>query len=195
MNRLARTLLSTLVAACVVLTPTAAGAGNENIVVAVNRTDGVALARAGVDVQTVRSGHVLEENRAYAVTASCTGCQTLAVAFQLVIATKPVKELAPQNEAVATNYECDGCVTWAAAKQIVLETGGPAAVTEAGQARLQAVEDGLRALAADMPTMTLVDLQAAVEAAFQEFLAVAQTEVVRTDTGRRDATIVATRSS
>ena len=67
MNRVARTVLSLVVAAGVVLAPTAAGASDENVVYAVNRTDGGALVRASVDFREVTNGKVEAENRAYAV--------------------------------------------------------------------------------------------------------------------------------
>jgi putative peptide zinc metalloprotease protein len=194
MNRLARTLLSSVIAASVVLAPSAAGASDDNLVVAVNRDDNRAMVRASVDYRKSANGVVDEENRAYAV-AKCTDCQTLAAAFQLVLVTKPPSTFAPHNEGLATNLECDGCVTWASAKQIVVETGGPAALSEAGHARLKAVEDSLEALRYEMPTMTLADLQAAVDAAFAEFLDVALTEIVRTDDGPDDDRVIATQSS
>ncbi len=194
MNRLAKTFLCAVVALGVVLAPTAAGASDENVVVAVNRTDGDALVRANVDYQRVANGKVDEENRAYAA-ASCTGCQTLAAAFQLVLVTTPPSTLAPQNEAFVANVECVECLTWASAKQIVVETGGPAALSVAGLARLRAIEDGLLALEADLPAMTLGQLRAAVDAAFAELLDVARTGIVRADGRRVDGRVIATRSS
>lgn len=193
-NRLARNLLSAAVAVSVVLAPTAAGASDENVVVAVNRTDGAALVQASVDYRKVTNGKVDEENRAYAA-ASCTGCQTLAAAFQLVLVIKPASTLAHENEGSAYNVECVECVTWASAKQIVVETGGAAELTRAGRDRLAAVEDGLWALEDELPTMTLEQLQAAVDGAFAEFLDIALTEIVRTDGGANDARVVANRSS
>lgn len=195
MKRLARTFLSSAVALSVILTPTAAAAGHDNVVVAVNRTDGAPLVRASVEYRKVSNGRVDQENRAYAA-ASCTGCQTLAAAFQLILVTKPASTLAPYNEAFVANVECVECVTWASAKQVVVDTGGKAELTEAGRARLRAVEDGLWALEDELPAMTLGELQAAVDAAYAEFLDIAQTEIVRTDGGDDDdARVVMARSS
>ncbi len=197
MNRRLPPLRSSVVAAIVaaiVLAPTTAGASDENVVVAVNRTDGRSLVRANVDYRKVTNGKVDEENRAYAA-ASCTGCKTLAAAFQLVLVIKPPSTLAPQNEAASYNVECVDCVTWASAKQIVVETGGAAELTRAGRARLQAVENGLLAMEDELPAMTLEQLQAAVDGAFAEFLDIAQTEIVRTDGRANDARVVAARES
>jgi putative peptide zinc metalloprotease protein len=194
MSRPFRILLASVVAIAVVLTPTAAGASDENVVVAVNRTNGAALVEASVDYRKAANRVVDEENRAFAV-ARCVDCQTLAAAFQLVLVTKSPTTFAPQNEGTAVNTECDGCVTWASAKQVVVETGGPAALSEAGHHRLRAVEDSLLALEDQMAGMTLTELAAAVDAAFAEFLDVAQTEIVREDGGPDDARVIASRSS
>jgi len=192
MNRLARNLVSIVVAAGVVLAPTAAGAKDENVVYAVNRTDGGALVRASVDFREVRNGRVDQENRAYAV-AQCVGCRTLAAAFQLVLVTKPPTTLAPQNEAVAVNNECDSCVTWASAKQIVVEAGEKAQLTKSGRARLEGVENGLESLAEGMIDKTLEQLSAEIDFWFAEFLDVAQTEIERTDGGGKDGRVISSR--
>ena len=193
MNRMAKTVISCVIATCVVLAPTAASArSGDNFVVAINEDDDTAKVEASV-VYRVANKNVDEDNRAYALNR-CIGCQTLAVAFQLVLITKPPKAETPHNEAFAANVECEGCVVWASAKQILVKTGGPATVSAAGQARLAALEDSLEALEAEMPAMTLGELQAAADAAFGEFLDIAQTEVVRTDGGANDAQVT-TRSA
>jgi len=190
MNRVARTVLSLVVAAGVVLAPTAAGASDENVVYAVNRTDGDALVRASVDFREVTNGKVEAENRAYAV-AQCVGCRTLAAAFQLILVTTPPTTFVPQNEGVAVNNECTSCVTWASAKQIVVEAGGKAALTKSGRARLDAVENGLESLEAGMMDKSLELLAAEIDFWFAEFLDIAQTEIERTDGGPDDARVIA----
>ena len=192
MNRMARTVLSLVVAAGVVLAPTAAGASDENVVYAVNRTDGDALVRASVDYREVTNGKVEAENRAYAV-AQCVGCRTLAAAFQLILVTKPPTILAPQNEGVAVNNECDSCVTWASAKQIVVETGGKADLTKSGRARLEGIEAGLESLQEGMMDKSLEQLAAEIDFWFAEFLDVAQTEIERTDGGPKDDRVISSR--
>jgi|GraSoiStandDraft_46_1057282.scaffolds.fasta_scaffold310674_1 putative peptide zinc metalloprotease protein len=192
MNRLARTLVSLAVAGAVVLVPSGAGASDENVVVAVNRTDGGALVRASVDYRKVNNGEVDEENRAYAV-AQCVGCRTLAAAFQLVLVNKPPSVVAPQNEAVAVNNDCDSCVTWASAKQIVVETGGPADLTKAGRDRLDGVERGLASLEDHMLDKSLEQLAAEIDFWFAEFLDVAQTQIVRIDGGPNDARVISSK--
>ncbi len=192
MNRLARTLLSLVVATGVLLVPTAAGASDENVVYAVNRTNGGALVRASVDYRKAANSTVDEENRAYAV-AQCVDCRTLAAAFQLVLVTNPPSALAPQNEAVAINNGCDGCVTWASAKQVVVEADGAAALSDHGHERLKAVERNLEALQGQMMDMPIQQLAADLDFWFAEFLDVARTEIVRTDGAPNDARVIASR--
>jgi putative peptide zinc metalloprotease protein len=176
-NRMARGLISVLAAAAVVLAPTAAGASDQNIVIASNQTDGAAVVNAGVQYRVAPNGVVDEENGAYAG-ASCSDCQTFAAAFQLVLVTREYRTFVPQNEAFAANVVCESCLTWAAAKQVIVVTDGPAALTGNGHLRLQAIEDQLHALQASLPAMTLADLAGEVDAAFAELLDVARTEIM-----------------
>jgi putative peptide zinc metalloprotease protein len=195
MNRMTRAFLSSVIAVSVILAPTAAGASDENSAVAINRTDGSSIVRASVDYRTVKNGKVDQENYAYAV-AKCTNCRTLAAAFQLVLITRPATKFVPVNKAYVANFECNGCVTWASAKQILVETGGPAELSASGRARLAALEDRLLAIEDDLPAMTtLGELVTAVDSAFDEFLDIAQTEIVRTDGGPKDSRIVAADSA
>ncbi len=152
MNRISRIVVTTVVALGIALAPTAAGASDTNIVVALNGTDGAAVARARVDYRVARDGVVDHDNRAYAG-ASCTGCQTLAAAFQIVLITRDPQTFVPHNDAQVVNYECVQCVTWASAKQVLVQTGGPADLTKTGRARMKALESQLLGLQAQMPSM------------------------------------------
>ena len=194
MNRVARSLLSSVVVAAVVMAPTAAGAKDSNVAVATNETDGAAVVEASVQYRKTANGVVDEENLAYAA-ARCAGCQTVAAAFQLVLVTKDVDTLVPHNEAFAGNLMCEECLTWASAKQVVVSTGGPASLSDTGHGRLKALEDRLEALEANLPSLSLTDLQAELDGASGELLDIAQTEVVRDDGGANDAKVVATRTS
>lgn len=194
MNRRAHLFLSCLLAIAVALTPTAAGAADANVAVAANEIDGAAVVEASVQYRVDADGRVDPINRAVAA-AKCTGCQTLAAAFQLVLITADYDMFVPRNSAYVNNVECVECVTWASAKQVLVETGGPAHLSGSGQQRLQAIEDRLEALEADLPRMTLEALQAALNAEVEELVAIAVEEVVRTDGGPDNAAVVAVQSS
>ena len=87
--------------------------------------------------------------------ASCVDCQTVAVAFQLVLVTKDRRKFAPRNRADSVNMLCEECLTWASAKQVIVATGGPATLSQAGQARMLALEARIEALEPDLPRMSL----------------------------------------
>ncbi|HJV09408.1 MAG TPA: hypothetical protein VJ653_06990 [Acidimicrobiales bacterium] len=194
MNRMARALLSLPIAVALLLAPTAAGASDDNIVVATNETDGSAVSSASVQYRIVPNGVVDEQNLAYAA-ARCTDCQTLATAFQLVLVTREFRTFVPKNEAFAANVECESCLTWATAKQIIVVTDGPAALTGNGHIRMRALEDRLLALQADLPALTLEDLLVELDGAFQELLDIAGTEIMTPAGGPIASEVAATHSS
>lgn len=193
MNRTSRSLLSAVIAAALLLAPSAAGASDENIVVAINETAGAAVVEAGVQYRVAPNGVVDEENRAYAA-ARCTDCQTVAAAFQIVLVTREA-DLFPKNDSRALNLECEECLTWATAKQIIVVTGGPASLSGSGHQRMRALEDRIEALEPSLPTMALADLEAELDRAFVELIDIASTEVVRHDGSPANAEIAATRES
>ena len=95
-----------------------------NQAMAVNTKDGstrydVAFALVWADGDTVAN-----TNEAYAL-ASCTGCQTVAVAFQVVLILGNANVVVPENVAAAVNYSCVQCVTQALATQLVVTLSGP----------------------------------------------------------------------
>lgn len=194
MNRMVRPLISALAALAVALVPTPAGASDENVAVATNETAGAAVANASVQYRVAPNGVVDEQNLAYAA-GRCTDCQTFAAAFQIVLVTREYRTFVPRNEAFAANVECAECLTWASAKQIIVVTGGAATLSGAGHLRMQALEDRLKALEADLPTLTLGGLAADVDSAFQELMDIARTEVVLHDGSPANAEIAATHSS
>lgn len=194
MNRMTRALLAAVAAIAVVLAPTAADASDGNVALALNGTDGAAVAEASVQYRVAANGVVDEENRAYAG-ARCSDCQTFAAAFQIVLITRDYDTFVPYNEAYAVNLVCEECLTWASAKQVLVATGGPASLTGAGRQRMRALEERLEALEADLPVMALDELVAEVDAAFAELLDIAATEVVRHDGGPYDTEVVGTRSA
>ena len=194
MKRMVRVLVSALAALTVALVPTAAGAGDENVAVATNETAGAAVADASVQYRIAPNGVVDEQNLAYAA-ARCVDCQTFAAAFQIVLVTREFRTFVPHNEAFAANVECAECLTWASAKQIIVVTGGPATLSGAGHLRMQALEERLEALEADLPALTLGGLAAEADAAFEELLDIARTEVVLHDGSPANAEIAATHSS
>jgi putative peptide zinc metalloprotease protein len=87
---------------------------------------------------------VRHRNTAYAL-ASCIGCSTSAVAFQVVLVVGDSRIVVPINEAAAGNERCLSCVTTALAVQVVaslesLPDGRTAAALKAAMAPLQGLQ-------------------------------------------------------
>ena len=95
----------------------------DNQALAVNTTDGGTLYDVAFALVWADEDTVLNTNEAYAL-ASCTGCQTVAVAFQVVLVLGQANVVVPQNLSAAVNYACVQCVTYALATQLVLTLSG-----------------------------------------------------------------------
>ncbi len=131
-------------------------AEGDNQALAVGTTDGsvrydVSFALVWADGDTA-----VNRNEAYAL-ASCTGCTTVAVAFQVVLLVGSVDVVVPQNAAVAVNYACVECVTQALATQLVVSLDGP--LDAEGQEALAAVWAELQAFAAEVPGLALAEIR------------------------------------
>jgi putative peptide zinc metalloprotease protein len=90
----------------------------------VNQNDGKVRSDGRLQGKTMHNGNVQPVNQAYAL-ASCTNCQTYAVAMQIVVYPKSATTVAPVNEAIALNYHCTGCNTVARALQYAIPTDDP----------------------------------------------------------------------
>jgi putative peptide zinc metalloprotease protein len=98
----------------------------------------------------------VNRNEAYAL-ASCTGCRTVAVAFQVVLLVGDVDVVVPQNLSAAVNYGCVQCVTYALATQLVVSL--PDRLDEQASRDLAAVWDRLRAFGDQIEDVPLSELQ------------------------------------
>jgi len=144
----------------------------DNQALTVNTTDGstqydVAFALVWADGDTVTNS-----NEAYAI-ASCTGCQTVAVAFQVVLVVGQADVVVPQNSAVAVNYACVECVTQALATQLVVTLSGP--LSDESMARLAALWQEIAAFGEtieDVPLSEVRDRLSEYEARILEVLGV-----------------------
>jgi putative peptide zinc metalloprotease protein len=97
----------------------------DNQALAVNTQDGSSVFDVAVALVWITDGGPVDQrNEAYAL-ASCSGCQTVAVAFQVVLIVGYAEVVTPINAAVAVNYACDDCVTQALAVQLVATLSQP----------------------------------------------------------------------
>jgi putative peptide zinc metalloprotease protein len=151
--------------------------GDDNAAVAVNTQDGGSVFRLAFSIRRVSNGVVDQTNAAYAL-ASCTDCQTVALAFQVVLVRGDADVVVPENTAVAYNDQCVECLTYASATQIVLGVDGPVRFTADGRQRLAELYRSLRDLEDQVATMSAAELHGAVTAAKEELIAILSEELV-----------------
>jgi putative peptide zinc metalloprotease protein len=139
--------LTSALSALVLAVPGAATDGGANqVVLATTTDDGASTERSGLQFALLGGPTVGSDNLAEATSVSCTGCTTIAIAFQAVVATGNPSVVIPHNAAVAVNGGCTSCSTYAYAYQYVLTTNGSAHLSATGMTQIAA----LRAEVADL---------------------------------------------
>ena len=131
-------------------------AEGDNQALAIGTTDGAVRYDVTFALVWVEGDTAVNRNEAFAL-ASCTGCTTVAVAFQVVLLVGSVDVVVPQNAAVAVNYACVECITQALATQLVVSLDGP--LDPGAQDALAALWAELQAFADDVPGMPLAEIQ------------------------------------
>lgn len=190
--RRAAALIPLLLAALTLLAPPAGAdetpdpGGNDAI--AVNTEDGASVFRLAFSVRMVANGVVDEDNHAWAL-ASCTDCETVALAFQVVLVWNDPDIVVPHNQAVAYNDQCRYCLTYASATQIVLGFDGPVRFTPEGRQRLSDLHRTLRSLEERIGELTPAQLVEAVDAAKQELVSILSEELVRVPAAAGDPAV------
>ena len=151
--------------------PAAAIGGPSNIVMAVNNTDGRLAIRGNVQVMREPGMMAAPQNFAYAK-ASCTDCQTIAVALQLNFAGTDARYVSPQNVAVASNESCTRCTTIALAYQVFLMEDDPTATTDGVRDVMADLDAELRAVSTD-PNISVAEAETRIVSVIQRFWAFA----------------------
>jgi putative peptide zinc metalloprotease protein len=135
--------------------PAAPEAG-DNQALAVNALDGSTVYDVAFALVWADGDRVLNTNEAYAF-ASCTGCRTVSVGFQVVLVLGQANVVVPQNLAGTINYNCLECVTYALATQLVVTLSGP--LSQQGNADLAALWEEIRAFGESIEGVALSELQ------------------------------------
>jgi putative peptide zinc metalloprotease protein len=133
----------------------------DNAAVAINTKDGTSIFRVAFKIARVNK-EIVDNSNAAAAWASCTECEAIAVAFQIVLIFSDPDVVTPENIALAVNWECTACVAFASAYQWVLTTDGPVHFTPEGNRLLAQVRQTLHDLA-QMEELTLEQLIAELE--------------------------------
>lgn len=154
----------------------ATASAQDNTAVAVNTEDGSSVFQFAFSIKKVANDVVDPTNAAVAY-ASCEGCETVAVAIQVVLVSGDPSVVAPQNVAVAVNDDCDVCTTLAYAYQFVFGSGDePVHFTKEGKEKLHAVKKAFKELQKqDLPLEVVLP---AVNALAQQVNDVVMNEIV-----------------
>jgi len=159
-----------------VATATPANAGDDNVAIAVNTKDGFDIFKLAFSVRHV-TGDVVDSGNAAVAYASCTDCQTIALAIQVVlISGYDASVVAPENLAIAINESCSLCDTLASAYQFVLTAEGNLHFTADGNRRLAALRQALRDLGKS--GLTGPEIQAKLDTLMDELASILRTELV-----------------
>jgi putative peptide zinc metalloprotease protein len=173
-----RTLTAALLAlgAVVATAVPAYAGGGDNVAVAVNTKDGFDVFKLAFQVRRA-TGDVVDNTNAAVAYASCTDCQTIALAIQVVLVSgTDASTVSPENLAIALNENCTLCDTLASAYQFVVTVDGKLGLTGEGRRRLAEIRVALLGLRGSGLTST--EIQAKVDALMDELADILSTELV-----------------
>jgi putative peptide zinc metalloprotease protein len=118
----------------------------DNTAIAINTKGGTDIFKLAFKIVRVNQDVVDQSNAAVAFN-SCEQCQSVAIAFQIVLIFSDPAVVSSENLALALNYQCDACIAFAAAYQWLLTTGGPVHLTAEGNQRIAEIRKRLHDLA------------------------------------------------
>jgi putative peptide zinc metalloprotease protein len=127
---------------------------------AVNTKDGSSLLRFAFAIRRI-TGEVVDQTNAAVAYASCTDCQTTAIAIEILLVEGSPDTFTPTNIAVAINESCSGCETFAAAYQFVAQSSGPVRFTAEGWVAIKDIRLAIKDLADQ--NLAPADLDAALK--------------------------------
>ncbi len=147
------------------------GGGGRNNVRIVNRVDNRLRVKGNVQLNQIPGPNVAPGNVAYAY-ASCTDCQTFAVALQINLISRNTTSAKPENAAVAVNYQCTRCYTVARAYQYVYSVDDPKQVPDEVTQLIKELDQELNAIHQDKG-ISLADAEARINAVISRFASLA----------------------
>jgi putative peptide zinc metalloprotease protein len=150
--------------------------GDDNVAAGVNTKDGKTVYAIRLKIVQTTSDTVDATNAAVAVNSGCTGCSTVAIAFEGVIVVGSPSTFSPTNLALAYNQDCSGCTAFADAYQQVVQTSTRVRITKQGRKQVAAIRKDLKDL--KHSDLTLEQIRARVAADEEAFAAVLRNELV-----------------
>ena len=173
-HRLAAVLCIVLASLLLAAPATAQEQSGTNEAVAVNTNDGSSIFRLAFSVMQVTDEVVDPTNTAFAF-ASCSDCQTVAIAIQVVFVVGSPETFTPENYAIAINQLCSACDTLATAYQFVVQAPTRVKLTAEGQRGIAEIRTDLLAL--QDSGLSGPEIQAEVDALMEDLAALLATEV------------------
>jgi putative peptide zinc metalloprotease protein len=155
-------------------TPGSPGASTDNVAVASNTQDGRTVVALAIKIVQTDSSTVDAANAAVAA-ASCTDCQTVAVALEGVLVIGSPDNFSPTNLALAINSECTNCQTLAAAYQKVVQHDTRVRISGEGRREIAAIRTDLLSLRNS--GLDIVTIRQRVNDAAARFVNVLETQV------------------
>ncbi|MGH9263907.1 MAG: hypothetical protein ACRD1D_04380 [Acidimicrobiales bacterium] len=160
------------------------GAATDNVAAAVNTTDGKTVYAISLKIVQTDDNVVDAANAAVAV-ASCTDCQTVAIALEGLVVIGSPDTFVPVNLALAINSDCTNCQTLASAYQLIVQNDTRVRISGAGRREIADIRQELQMLRTSELDITAI--QQIVDEAAARFLHVLQKEVYPIGRPRPDA--------
>ena len=154
--------------------PATAGAGTDNVAVASNTKDGKTVIAISLKIVQTDASTVDAMNAAVAV-ASCSDCQTVAIALEGVLIIGDAATFSPTNIALALNTGCSNCQTLATAYQQIVQNDTRVRISGSGRQQIASIRRDLESLRNS--GLDIFAIQQRVEDAAAQLLSVLRTEV------------------
>lgn len=156
---------------------TTTSGGDDNVAVANNTRDGSTVYAIRLKVVILNADpDVVDSGNAAVAAASCSDCQTVAIALEGVIVTGDAEVIAPENVALAINSECSNCQTLAYAYQNLQTVDGKVRMTGEGRRKVGELRRQLNALRTS--GFDIVQVKEEVDRIAGEFAEVLNTQIV-----------------
>jgi putative peptide zinc metalloprotease protein len=122
-----------------------AGGGGDNVAVASNTKDGKTVVAISLKIVQTNGSDAAPANAAVAA-ASCSDCETVAIALEGVLVAGNPDTFDPANIALAINSDCSNCQTLATAYQEIVQNDTRVRITGEGRKEIASIRKDLDSL-------------------------------------------------
>lgn len=153
----------------------AAARADDNAAIAINTKDGASIFKFAFSIRRV-AGDVVDQTNGAVAYSSCTNCQTVAIAIEIVLVTGNPSVVTPTNIAIAINENCTLCISVADAYQWVIGTGGNVRFSAHGMQEIRRIVNAIRDLGKE--GLSAAEIQARLEDLVTQLAQVLAAELV-----------------